>query len=148
MLRVSIQYSNSAGLKVIGSHNRISEILILDTDWLGTLDYPPLEIGFGADDGTAITDLSDPTPRQQREEQQQHGYTEEKEEEEQQHGEEEEKEEERKGTSLLSPLPPLRMYPRNPEGVNNSITKATIKRFGNAGIVTSQVRNLYIYIYI
>ena len=131
VLRVSIQYSNSAGLKVIGSHNRISEILILDTDWLGTLDYPPLEIGFGADDGTALTPL-DPTPRQQRAEQQQHGGGEE---------EEEEEEEESQGTALL---PPLRMYPRNPKGVNNSITKATIKRFGNAGIVTSQVRNLYI----
>ena len=131
VLRVSIQYSNSAGLKVIGSHNRISEILILDTDWLGTLDYPPLEIGFGADDGTALTP-SDPTPRQQRAEQQQHGGGEE---------EEEEEEEESQGTALL---PPLRMYPRNPKGVNNSITKATIKRFGNAGIVTSQVRNLYI----
>jgi hypothetical protein len=118
-------------LKVIGSHNRISEILILDTDWLGTLDYPPLEIGFGADDGTALTPL-DPTPRQQRAEQQQHGGGEE---------EEEEEEEESQGTALL---PPLRMYPRNPKGVNNSITKATIKRFGNAGIVTSQVRNLYI----
>ena len=31
---------------MVGSHNVLSEMLILDTDWLGTLDYPPLEIGF------------------------------------------------------------------------------------------------------
>ena len=47
MTRVSIQYSNSAGIKVVGNNNVVSELLVLDTDWLGTLDYPPVEIGFG-----------------------------------------------------------------------------------------------------
>ena len=41
------RYSNSAGIKVVGNNNRLSELLVLDTDWLATLDYPPIEFGFG-----------------------------------------------------------------------------------------------------
>lgn len=33
----------------MGSHNRLSELLVLDTDWLATLDYPPIELGFDLD---------------------------------------------------------------------------------------------------
>jgi len=32
---------------VVGNNNRLSELLVLDTDWLATLDYPPIEFGFG-----------------------------------------------------------------------------------------------------
>jgi hypothetical protein len=33
------------------------------------------------------------------------------------------------------------MYPRNPHGLNNTVTRATVGRSGNAGIVTSQFSN-------
>ena len=32
---------------MVGNNNRLSELLVLDTDWLATLDYPPIEFGFG-----------------------------------------------------------------------------------------------------
>ena len=91
--RLSIRYSNSVGIKVVGSHHRLSELLIEDTDWLATLDYPPVEIGFGID--------------QQNERM----------------------------------IENWKMYPRNPFGTNNSVSMSTIRNFGNAGIVTSQLSN-------
>ena len=88
--RLSIRWSNSAGIKIVGSHNILNELLVQDTDWLATLDYPPVEIGFDVDKKTRI------------------GYD---------------------------------MYPRNPFGINNTISYSTVRGFGNAGVVTSQLSN-------
>lgn len=65
-----------------------------DTDWLATLDYPPVEIGFQLTSANSTASGSQ-----------------------------------------------LGVYPRDTFGVNNSITRATVRRFGNAGIVTSQLSN-------
>ena len=35
----------------------------------------------------------------------------------------------------------MAMFPRNTQGRNNSVTRVTVGRFGNAGIVTSQLSN-------
>ena len=99
--QLAIRYSNSAGLKIVGSNNVVKELLILDTDWLGTLDYPPLELGFAA------TVQTPPNGS--------HGLT---------------------------------MYPRATHGLNNTVTRATIGRFGNAGIVTSQLSNEVSYAHV
>ena len=113
--RIALRYSNSAGIKVVGDHNTLSELLILDTDWLGTLDYPPLEIGFGLD--------SDAAP-----------------------GPDAEDEDDSVGARRNNATEPaaqvgMAMFPRNTQGRNNSVTRVTVGRFGNAGIVTSQLSN-------
>ena len=39
-------YSNNAGIFLVGSGHSVSEALIESTDWLGSLAFPPLKIGF------------------------------------------------------------------------------------------------------
>jgi hypothetical protein len=36
-----------AGLKLVGNRNSVTEALLEDMTWLGSLDFPPLELGFG-----------------------------------------------------------------------------------------------------
>eukprot|EP01060_Flectonema_neradi_P007945 TRINITY_DN15659_c1_g1_i2.p1 TRINITY_DN15659_c1_g1~~TRINITY_DN15659_c1_g1_i2.p1 ORF type:complete len:668 (+),score=92.58 TRINITY_DN15659_c1_g1_i2:78-2081(+) len=45
--KISLKYSNHGGILVIGSNNTIEDALVVSTDWLGTLDFPPIQIGFG-----------------------------------------------------------------------------------------------------
>ena len=45
--RVSLKHSNIAGLLVIGSDVTVREVLLEDLDWVGSLDFPPLQVGFG-----------------------------------------------------------------------------------------------------
>eukprot|EP01060_Flectonema_neradi_P022524 TRINITY_DN30774_c0_g1_i1.p1 TRINITY_DN30774_c0_g1~~TRINITY_DN30774_c0_g1_i1.p1 ORF type:complete len:673 (+),score=92.48 TRINITY_DN30774_c0_g1_i1:60-2078(+) len=44
---VSLIHSNHGGMLTIGSNNTITDVLVISTDWLGTLDFPPIQIGFG-----------------------------------------------------------------------------------------------------
>ena len=154
--RVAIRYSNTAGLKVVGSHNTLSELLIRDTDWLGTLDYPPLEIGFGNDcDSPEIRKANrsgcrdvPPFP----------GWSVAAAEAAAEQAEAEAEQAEAERAALLGasaaadspggarpqpqPQPAgLRMYPRNPHGTNNTVRRCTVANSGNAGIVTSQLSN-------
>jgi hypothetical protein len=69
-------------------------------DWLGTLDFPALEIGFDLGEGDA-----------------------------------------RGSGRALGARAGDRMWPRPTKGQRNNITRATVRRFGNAGIVTSQLAN-------
>ena len=41
-----LRYSNIAGLVLIGSGHTVREVLISDVDWLGSLDFPAIQIGF------------------------------------------------------------------------------------------------------
>ena len=94
-----LQFANNAGLKVVGDDNLIENVLIEDVDWLGTLDFPALEIGFDVvEDGA-------------------------------------------RGSGALEARAGDRMWPRPTKGQRNNITRATVRRFGNAGIVTSQLAN-------
>lgn len=43
----SLRYANNAGIKIVGSNNTINECLFEDLTWLGTLDFPAIELGFG-----------------------------------------------------------------------------------------------------
>jgi hypothetical protein len=56
--RFHMRYSNNGGLKIVGNNNSISESLFEDLTWLGTLDFPPIELGFGA---TQPTRAAEPT---------------------------------------------------------------------------------------
>ena len=47
--RVHVRWSNNNGLKIVGNDNLVDQCLIEDVDWLATLDFPALEIGFGVD---------------------------------------------------------------------------------------------------
>ena len=42
-----------AGLKLVGNRNSVTEALLEDMTWLGSLDFPPLELGFGFANPTA-----------------------------------------------------------------------------------------------
>ena len=44
--RLHLAYSNNAGLFLVGSNHHASELLIESTDWLGSLAFPPIKIGF------------------------------------------------------------------------------------------------------
>jgi hypothetical protein len=116
MMRGShLRYANNAGLKIVGDDNVVENVLIEDVDWLGTLDFPALEVGFdqwssAEPPGKALaptSSSSEVVPLQQR---------------------------------RLRRVDD-RMYPRPTKGQRNTITKATVRRFGNAGIVTSQLAN-------
>lgn len=120
--RLALRYSNSAGLKVVGSYNRLEELLILDTDWLGTLDYPPLEIGFGNDCDYA--DVRNTNASGCRDVPPFPGML-----------------EESTSEPTLALGDRMTMYPRNILGTDNTITRATVGRSGSAGIVTSQLSN-------
>ena len=43
----SVRYSQGGGLKVVGSRNVVEEALLEDNSWLGSLDFPVIELGFG-----------------------------------------------------------------------------------------------------
>ena len=100
-----LRYANNAGLKIVGNDNVVENILIEDVDWLGTLDFPALEIGF-AQWSPGMTPGNVPPP-----------------------------------PKLLRDDVGNQMYPRPTYGQRNRISKATVRRFGNAGIVTSQLAN-------
>jgi hypothetical protein len=44
--RVHLANTNNAGLMLVGSGHAVSEMLIESVDWLGSLAFPPLKIGF------------------------------------------------------------------------------------------------------
>jgi hypothetical protein len=44
--RVHLQHSNIAGLLVVGSNHTLRELLIENVDWMGSLDFPAIQIGF------------------------------------------------------------------------------------------------------
>lgn len=69
--------------------------------WLGTLDFPAVEIGFGLSPS--------PAPVSQHN---------------------------------------LRMWPRDTVGEHNHINRTTVRRFGNAGIVTSQLSNEISFVHV
>eukprot|EP01064_Diplonema_japonicum_P016171 TRINITY_DN24178_c0_g1_i1.p1 TRINITY_DN24178_c0_g1~~TRINITY_DN24178_c0_g1_i1.p1 ORF type:complete len:647 (+),score=176.44 TRINITY_DN24178_c0_g1_i1:30-1943(+) len=50
--RVSIKNTNVAGVQMIGSRNTLQDSLIMNVDWVGSLDYPPVLVGFGKLDCT------------------------------------------------------------------------------------------------
>ena len=125
--RVALRYSNTAGLKVVGSHNRLSELLILDTDWFGTLDYPPLEVGFGNECDSP--DIRKANASGCRSVPGFSGYAAEAEADDATPG-------------------PFEMYPRNPSGTNNTVTRTTVGRSGSALIVTSQLSNEVSYCHV
>ena len=50
--RFSMRYSNNGGLKVVGSDNLIDDSLFEDLTYLPTLDFPPIELGFGSTEPT------------------------------------------------------------------------------------------------
>ena len=53
--RFHLRYAQNGGLKIVGSRNRVEEALIEDVTWLASLDFPPLELGFGFANPTDIS---------------------------------------------------------------------------------------------
>eukprot|EP01043_Picozoa_sp_COSAG02_P026433 COSAG02_NODE_1522_length_12158_cov_23.675263_5_plen_693_part_00 len=97
--RLRVEHSAGAGLSIHGSHNLLEDSLFDDLDWLATLDYPPLAVGF---------DSRTPTT-----------------------------------ADVLSSAKPSQSY-----GINNTVTRITMRRVGNAGIVTTELSNTVSYSHI
>ena len=55
-----MRYSNTGGIKIVGSHNVITDSLFEDLTWLGSLDFPAIELGFGLTQPTTFRDLPPP----------------------------------------------------------------------------------------
>ena len=110
--KISLKYSNHGGILVIGSRNLIEDVLIVSTDWLGTLDFPPLQIGFGPSNcGNGIDDSPTNEIAPYRTDLKHCGH-------------------------WLGGTPDkLTMV----MGTDNVITRVTVTDFGNSGIVTSQL---------
>ena len=88
--KLHLQGSATGGVKLIGWRNTLREALVEDVCWLGSLDYPAVEIGFGEQQPTLLAASS--------------GW-------------------------------------RSVYGDDNVVTRVTVRRMGNAGIVTSQLSN-------
>jgi len=41
------RYSNTAGLKIVGNNNTIRESLLQDMGWIPSIDFSPIQLGFG-----------------------------------------------------------------------------------------------------
>lgn len=117
--RLSIRYSNIAGVLSIGSGNTMRELLIEDNNWFGTLDFPGIQVGFGHmvckytnastfDPAACGHMLSSP--------------------------------------SLLTSDPGRRLG--HIAGFNNVIERVSMHRFSNDGIVTSQFSNEVSYVWL
>jgi hypothetical protein len=44
VVNVSLTMTNNGGLEISGDHNHVENILVDNTDWLGTLSYVPLTL--------------------------------------------------------------------------------------------------------
>jgi hypothetical protein len=47
--RLYLANTNNGGLLLVGANHTLSELLIEHTDWLGSLDFPPIKIGFSSE---------------------------------------------------------------------------------------------------
>jgi len=96
---VRVQHSAGGGLSMHGSHNLLEDSLFDDLDWLATLDYPPLAVGFNARTPTTADELDSVMSSQQY-------------------------------------------------GINNTVTRITMRRVGNAGVVTTELSSTVSYSHI
>ena len=107
----------NGGLKVVGNDNRIEEALLEDMTWLASLDFPPIELGFG---------FANPTTSD-----------------EQMMGEGAAADEltgRRAWGGVGNPAPTM--------GNDNVVTRSTLRRMGEMGIVTSQRSNELSYLHV
>ena len=44
--RVSVRHTDMGGILVSGSHNTVNDTLVYNTNWMGTLDFPAIQVGF------------------------------------------------------------------------------------------------------
>eukprot|EP01065_Artemidia_motanka_P019575 TRINITY_DN232_c0_g4_i2.p1 TRINITY_DN232_c0_g4~~TRINITY_DN232_c0_g4_i2.p1 ORF type:complete len:737 (+),score=181.83 TRINITY_DN232_c0_g4_i2:78-2288(+) len=95
--RLILRYSNNWGLYIVGSRNVLRDVFIESTCWLGTLDMPPITIGFSKHNPGG-------------------------------------------GPSAETESDYVQRY-FIPQGDGNVIERATVRFFGNSGIVTSQMSN-------
>ena len=102
--RLRVQHSAGGGLAIHGSHNLLDDSLFDDLDWMGTLDYSPLTVGFNAQTPTSAT-------------------------------------------SAVGLGTAARSQPSG-FGINNTVTRITMRRVGNAGVVTTELSSTVSYSHI
>ena len=116
--RVHLLHSNNAGIMLVGSGHTVSETLIESTDWLGSLAFPPIKIGFSIHKATSIDAFA--TRADGDDVEGDIGAM--------RYGDTTARSEVGVGVGM-------------PAGVHNQITRSTVRGFGNSGIVTSQLAN-------
>eukprot|EP00755_Sulcionema_specki_P007295 Sspe_Gene.37859::Locus_18261_Transcript_1_3_Confidence_0.400_Length_2705::g.37859::m.37859 len=110
--KLHISHSNDAGLLILGSNNRVTDALVEDTNWLGTLDFPAIQVGFGPSNcGPGVDESNDIRPVIENLKHCGHWL----------HGK----------PSTLTMV----------QGTSNVIDHVTVTGFGNSGVVTSQLSN-------
>jgi hypothetical protein len=109
--KLHMRYAQNGGLKIVGNRNVVSEALLEDMTWLASLDFPPLEIGFGFANPTTTAAAAWPEAEGDGEDIARSAWG---------------------GLDLGGVDPTL--------GNDNIVTRSTLRRFGEMGLVTSQVR--------
>lgn len=46
--RLHLRYATAAGLKIVGDNNTVRDCLLEDNGWLPSIDYSPIQLGFGS----------------------------------------------------------------------------------------------------
>eukprot|EP01043_Picozoa_sp_COSAG02_P027513 COSAG02_NODE_1628_length_11586_cov_3.954644_5_plen_729_part_00 len=125
--RMHLRYAQNGGLKIVGDRNVVSEFLAEDMTWLGSMDFAPLMLGFGFANPTAELRIDGSGNITEVEE-----------------GDEEEPSE-----LGLTPWTGVHVRGVDPTlGNDNAVRHATLRRFGEMGVVTSQRSNELSYLHV
>ena len=148
--RLHMRYAQNGGLKIVGNRNVITEFLAEDMTWLGSLDFPPLMLGFGFANPTAELNGGHSSTNQPQLSSTRGSTAEIEEEEEEEEREKEEGEEEGDGEEMArTPWSGVFVGGVDPTlGNDNVVRRATLRRFGEMGIVTSQRSNELSYLHV
>jgi hypothetical protein len=110
--KVYLVHSNNAGIMLAGSGHTVSDTLIESTDWLGSLAFPPIKIGFSIHTANTEEHAAGTTTEARVVD-----------------------------ANAASNRGQTRVGVGMPMGENNRVTRSSVRGFGNSGIVTSQLAN-------
>eukprot|EP01052_Picozoa_sp_SAG31_P009854 SAG31_NODE_527_length_14452_cov_4.274925_8_plen_156_part_00 len=123
-----MRYAQNGGLKVVGNNNHLSEILMEDMTWLGSLDFPPIELGFAFANPTQSRMFRGELGDVQHETNTGHADVED---------------------HMHTVWGGVNLGGVDPTyGNDNSLTRTTLRRFGEMGVVTSQRSNTLSYLHV
>ena len=110
---LSLRHSSVTGLLMIGSRNSAREVLVENSNWFGSLDFPAIQLGFQR----MLCDYRNASQFSPA-----HcGHD--------------------LAATAASSAPDTRLAARGPGGESNVITRVTVSKTGGGGIVTSQLAN-------
>ena len=131
--KLHMRYAQNGGLKIVGNRNVVSEALLEDMTWLASLDFPPLEIGFDFANPTASASAAVTSAAAECGD----------------GGGDEEDGGDEGGYIARSAWGGLDSGGVDPTlGNDNIVTRSTLRRFGEMGLVTSQRSNEVSFVHV